>query len=162
MELDVSAILASVADTIPPLGDDTTDGGAGGGGGDAGGGVGEGGGGGDAAAGGERAGGVYELVAILMHSGTATGGHYRAFLRVDLAPRPPAGSEKGGEGGQMSGEGEGGGSDAKRAAEWYSFNDVSVLKVVEEGGGDGVWGTIAEMLREASGGEASVCLSSAV
>ena len=142
LELDVPAIIAS--QTIP-----TTAGGGGGGG--------DGGGGGEqyplSATKAEALDAPlppHELVAIFIHSGTATGGHYRAFLRVadhDLSA-----------GGVNHKRSEGGGHDttagplsrarASPTGHWYSFNDAQVLRV---GDGDGAWGPISDMLLEASG-----------
>lgn len=100
----------------------------------------------DSARGGDGVlGGVYDLEGIFMHSGTATGGHYTAFLLVRDSSALAAG----------------GGATEDRGApqgRWYWFNDAGVSPVGGEGEGDGeegTWGSVAEMLRQASGKRAS-------
>jgi len=110
-----------------------------------------GGGGGGGSGGGVAAGGVYDLEAIFMHSGTATGGHYTAFLFVrDSAEEVEAVGDV---------DAALGGPGALRGC-WYWFNDACVSRVGggvgevgvgERVGGAGMWGSVEEMLRQASG-----------
>eukprot|EP00961_Rhodomonas_salina_P178075 2401674-Rhodomonas_salina.1 len=63
---------------------------------------------------------IYDLLSVLVHSGTAAGGHYYCYVR-DLIPRNGGGKS----GGCVQKEGLGVGE----WGAWYHFNDAYVTRV---------------------------------
>jgi hypothetical protein len=102
---------------------------------------GDGGGGGDGAAGegggGDRAGTRYELFAILIHSGSAGGGHYYSYIKDVLPAAPPAAaaapSQQCGGGAAASASASASASAAAGsdgvASGWSSYNDAHVRQL---------------------------------
>ena len=80
---------------------------------------------------------VYDLYAVLVHSGSAMGGHYFSYMRK------VGGGGGGGGDGDGGDDGDGDGDGDKQKHKWYNFNDATVTELAPKtlervlGGGDG-------------------------